>query len=355
MTKNHGYLAVHDDKILSNTRGVSLASLVEIVSLIEKQSPQNNEDIIRTAQALGIKEFVRSGPSKDRTRIRHFWYALECLGLATRSINGTLELTDFGHAVGKAKSARESIGIADKDVFVLLRDSVLESKYVNRVWLTYLGEDRQDFFTLLKVKLEHQCRQLRFPEDRHADLSSKDSGYRLIPSDKADWERNCIFEDIQHGTFTGMVLSDTARRELVTGVHKWCLELQIVGEVPSELSIGKNCTSLAMEIYPIRSLQKPLHSLLDPTIDLIVKTIQQSSSGSRLRIPSLLRTLCIQYGLAVNDAKTLLQLVHETASDRLYFEGASRDVLVTAEVKMRQPLDYFLRIGGVWRASILLL
>lgn len=360
---NRAYTALgllDDTKVLSHTRGVQLTSILKVLSIIEATGSVTQERLIEQAVALGLPEFVKGKSHKDQTRIRHVWYALKMLQLVEVGSQNICSLSQLGREVQfYYRSVPEDEDKWKSDLDSPLRKAVLKSEYINSVWLNFLGEGDSRGFILLKVASKTPCIPA-ISLSAYRKPSWQDSGYTLYPRANTNWKDLCCFlsEDVrQHAT--GMILSETARKELIQGVREWCTDLRITGEVPcfEQVSVGKHCISRLVTVYAVhQSLPNEEHSLQD-IAEYIELMIDSEGVGRRFRIPQLLSHLCVQFGITVDNAKHLLQKLHSEQSHRFYFEGASRDVLVTDNLFVNQSdaLNYYVRIGGMWRSSILLL
>lgn len=349
---------LNDTEVLSHSRGVQLVTLLSLIKIISKHvSPIAQRTVAQDAASLELEEFKGFSIEKDSTRIRHCWYALENLNMVERR-QGNLYLSNVG-----AKIAEEipDLPLLYADLparsIDILRDAVQSSRYINLVWLSYLGEEYNGTFLLQKVTSNPSC-QLIHSLSSYGHQQWSDSGYRIFPDVTSEWQSKCLFSNEQDRSYApGFIISETARKEIIHGVRKWCWELQITDELPfiSPIDIPTECLDLLITVYNVTKILPDAQISLDDISTFIEQRIRQHGNGIRVRIPNVIHDLCLNYRISVNNAKTILEAIHKQFTDKFYFEGASRSVLVTQHLKVSDPLHYYLKIGNIWRSSISIL
>jgi len=362
---------LNDTKVLSHTRGVSIINLMRLLSLIKAKGPKGVSQTILAdnAKRAGIEGFENYGfTSTLPTRVRHYWYALEQL----KWVNKEPGIGKGANLYTLTENAREvlahitpfSLGRMEdlpRSSLLLLRNKVRESAYVQSIWLSFTelhtGQDKKSSsFILEKVSSSHYCDQL-------VDLAIfekgtwKDSGYRIYPTKGINgWQSKCIFTP-QHirGDIRGLILSETARKEIVTGVRHWCTkELGITSETPAEVPEHlQECIDSRVEVWNVERLLPDDEFDINSIVIGIQGIIKEQGQGPRMSMPDLIAAISKMYRISVSNTKQLLSLLHKDFAYKFYFESASEGILPL--LKVPNHLEYYVLLGGIWRSGIRLL
>lgn len=356
---------LNDTPVLSHTRGVPVISVLKLVGIIHNYAPNqiSQSRLAAEGKAAGIGGFSSySSEGPMSTRIRHHWYALEQLELVKidreARIKDSYCLSQIG--INIAESANlltyDDLHSLPLQTVGLMRDAVKSSKYVNTIWLSFFdctADNLSQPVVLEKVATHAFCEEL-------VDLSiyrrntGRDSGYRIYPSANPHvWQDLCLYSDgVEMKSVSGFILSDTARKEIVVGVRKWCSEeLDITVETPTNIPEGRyECVDTRVNIWRVTanlpSREVPIESL----VDVVHQMIRTIGFASRITVPSLLTALIEKYGISLANAKSILEYIYFNHGDTFYFEGVSYPIL--QELKVPRYENYYLWLGGAWRASV---
>ena len=372
----------NDTANLSHTRGAVLVDVCRLCALAYKSVRQKNIEIralAELAEKNGLQHF--RGVSKRKTlgtRSRHYWYSLEKLSLVYKheseyqlSPDGILvaQLTLDEHLLeGNEVSYLASVS---ENLRVEVSRIALESKYLRRRWFSNFVE-AEDFATANLLSQNHEVMIERiYPEFRIEDLSLYfnvsarviDSGYRLYPF--SNWSFiNLGLASRDHSIDDGvkaLVLSDTARKELHEGLRRWTTyELEITMETP--LTIPRDAVELVEKRRNIWIVTNHIDESnavrLEDFANWVENTIRTHGNGKRVRTPDLIVQICSTHRIGLSNAKNLLLALHRKYADKFYFEAASEGVILQDYGEFYsapEPWDYFLKIDGIWRPSLMLM
>mgnify|MGYP000754091244 CR=1 FL=1 len=366
LLQRHSPLALlNDTHVLSHTRGVRLIDLLKLVGVIHKNAPNevSVNTLITEGKLLDIPGFREVLPQKPvPTRVRHHWYALEQLELVPKSEgshkNSRYCLSLVGKEIAESSDliSYDNLGALPSRTLALLRKAVASSRYVNKVWLSFLrGSSDQvpDRFILEKVSSRDFCQQIVDLRVFQKD-TWRDSGYRVYPSSEYDlWRSMCLTSsETNSNEAPGFILSDTARKEIVAGVRKWCSEeLEITTEIPGNFPANKSdCVDICLDIRLVQERLPSNEMPIELLTEVVRGMIRELGVASRISIPKLVAALIERFGISLSNAKGILEYIYHRHSDQFYYEGVSRAIL--RELKVPRHEDYYLWVGGAWRANV---
>ena len=372
----------NDTQNLSHTRGAFLIDVCRLCAFIYKFSKKKRlkiHDLAILAEKNGLKHFQNtSKKTLVGTRARHYWYSLEALNLVDKHEN-EYELSNYGVTIAEL-SISENL-IADNEIKYILATSEIiraelvriafESEYLKRVWFSnFINEPVFSSYDLL---LQDQAITIEriYPKYRIENLSDffdvssqvSDSGYRLYTL--SNWSFDSlgipprIFTSV--GDFKTLILSDTARKELHEGIRRWTTyELEITMETPLLVpSDDIEVVDKRRHVWLVKQHIDPNdRSSLEKFSAWVENTIKMQGNGKRIRIPELIINICKINKIGLSNAKNLLLALYRNSSDKFYFEAASEGVIFNDYGEFSsapEPWDYFLKIDGIWRPSIMLL
>ncbi len=366
-----------DTRNLSHTRGVSLLDVCRLCAYIKLEPGFRitATSLARKAKECGLRVF-RESRNANSTGIRHFWYTLQKLNLVTTSHKNsitTFELTHYGLDLAEITLQQSmayslddiSVEEASQDLRMTFIEILAQSAYVRSIWLSLFRDDIDFTYEQLFEKNYPLVIELVNPGYR-VDLTKfgynwDDSGYRLYPHEHSVFRRLTVASRENHDFATdpnlGLIISDTARKEIVEGLRRWTfMELGLTNESPMEIDADlAELVQKKREIWIVRRFLPPDSHTIKHVAEIVREFIQSIGNGRRIRVPDLLVEFSRQESISLTNAKSLLRQLHASYSRHFYFEGASEDVIIDEFNLANNRFNYHINIDGIWRPTILLL
>lgn len=365
-----------DTRELSHTRGVPLLDLCRLCVYVFSIPGYRMSitELGRIAQDSGLKDFQGFSSQRiPRTRVRHYWYTLDKLGLMVKKqikAGTTFELLENGKIVAEIMlkeelaygSSIQHVAEASERLRAELARVVVESEYLREVWLSLFMSDSNFTYKQFLNKSQSIVIERLFPDYR-LDMSNygEDSGYRLYPYSKSAFERLAIAgnqgKSISASPNASLILSETARKEIHDGLRRWTyIELGITNETPLAIhGEERDVVETRRDVWVVKRTLSPGRKSVAQVAEWTEEVIRSIGNGRRIRTPELIVELCRLHSISLSNAKMLLKQLHGMRSDRFYFEGASESVIMDKFSSVPNPDDYYLIIDGIWRPTLLLL
>lgn len=342
--------AIQGRTTLSHTRGVPLGNLTGLCfALGESAHPLSVTALATEGSNRGIFAMPTPAPGgRLPTRINHHMIALrelELVGSVPEGGHVYYCLTALGRSLCKAatsayaRQGNEGPLVLDHPLRETWRPVLSSSEYVREHWLKYFMTS-SDFSYDQLTSLGGSVTILRVPSaERHDE---DDSGYRLLSD---GWP--------------ALVMDSLERREIYEGLRRWTNEAYLTDDrVPDEIRAPFAYVQQSDDAGIFEIEAHVVRAWLEPEVDLdrfetmVHESLDEQGQGNRITLPALIIDLSDKYSFAKENIKSMLVELHYQRGNHFFFERGS-EFLIRHSFDVARPEDYYLKLVGVWRTSLI--